>query len=149
MGAHSGSADHCVRTTMLVFLLISCAAAAPACPEPEQVSLGALASRVHNYAERPITVCGTLLERSKDRPSEYIFWAGPGSHFSVYLDATKLENASDNQRACITGIARRRDGLPVAEVLSRRMSETYNPEGLQNPEYVLYPSAECTVRPSS
>lgn len=131
---------------MLVHLLVSCFALPLSCPSTEQVSLGALASRVHTYAERPITVCGTFWKRSETQPSECIFWAGPGSRFSIYLDASRLGQITDNQRACITGIARRRDGIPVAEVLARNIVESFSPDGMQWSDYVFFPVSTCNKR---
>jgi len=117
------------------------------CPSVERVSLGVLATRVHEFAERPITVCGVLWRRSSADPSEYIYWGGLGSNASFFLDASRLENLTDDQSICVTGVARRRDGIPVAEIRARGIGERTTADGMGSPEYVLYPVTSCISQP--
>lgn len=124
---------------MITYAIAACAALQLVCPGAEQVNLGALTTRIHEFAERPITVCGILWRRSTTIPSEYIFWEGEGTGFAIHLDVSGLDGVADNRRACLTGIARRRDGISVAEVRARGLGEETVADGFPSPGYVLYP----------
>jgi hypothetical protein len=132
---------------MMNGIMAACAAISLACPATEQVPMGILASRVHEFAERPITVCGRVMDLSGHIPSEKYFWEGPGSHFSFLLDTSKLKDIAYGEPVCMTGIARRRDGLTVAESVEKGVGENWSPHGPQNGSFVFYPVAACPAVP--
>lgn len=118
-------------------------------PSPEPVFLGALATNVRAYLARPIEVCGHFEGHSSPNPTERIMSVnsrGEGYWFLVEGSATELPDSGSF--GCVVGSVRRRDGLTPEEARRQGRSNSYVADGLQDPDYVLYPSQSVAREPT-
>lgn len=129
-------------------LLLSLATSSPATPQvpcpvaPERMFLGVLATNVAAYVGRTVEVCGVLQAGAdRSRPSERVLHAtgSTGDPYWFLVEDESRQLGVDGSESCVAGIPRRRDGLTPGQAWEMGRPNSYSPDGLQNPDYVLYP----------
>lgn len=125
---------------VLAALAAQTGAAADGPSSPEPVFLGALATNVYAYSDRPIEVCGHFERHPTFHPTEHIMSAmSGGGGFWFYVDGSAAELPGSGVFGCVVGLVRRRDGLTPQEARDRGLPHHGGADTLQNPDYVLYP----------
>lgn len=129
-----------VRLALLFGLVVAPAGPPAPCPPPERVFLGALATDVMTYLNRRIEVCGIVQGAEQYRPNERILHdSSPYGAYWFYVDDSRALLPEAGERGCVVGITRRRDGLTPEQAIARGLSNSYVADGLQRPDFVLYP----------